>query len=102
SASTLQGADYFVLITYFVLMLGVGIYFYRQMRLMKDYFSGGNQIPWWLSGISHYMASFSAFGFVVYSALAYRYGWVAITLYWLTVPAALVSTVLFAQRWRRA
>src|SRR5437870_727734 len=49
SASTLQGADYFVLITYFVLMLGVGIYFYRQMRLMKDYFSGGNQIPWWLS-----------------------------------------------------
>jgi SSS family transporter len=83
-------------------MLGVGAYFYRQMRAMKDYFSGGNQIPWWLSGISFYMASFSAFAFVSYSALAYKYGWVAVTLFWVTVPAAAFGTVAFASRWRRA
>ena len=51
----LTGPDYFMLIGYFVLMLGIGVYFYRYMRGMKDYFSGGNTIPWWLSGISFYM-----------------------------------------------
>jgi len=94
--------DYFMLIGYFVLMLGIGVYFYRFMRGMKDYFSGGNTIPWWLSGASFYMSSFSVFAFVYYSALAYKYGWVAVTLYWVTIPATIFSVVLFAKKWRRA
>jgi len=91
-----------MLIGYFILMLGIGIYFYRYMHGMKDYFSGGNTIPWWLSGTSFYMTSFSAFAFVFYSALAYQYGWVAVTLYWVTVPATIFSVMFFAKRWRRA
>jgi len=39
-------ADYFIIIAYFVLMLGIGVYFYRYMKAMKDYFTGGNRIPW--------------------------------------------------------
>ncbi len=102
AAGQLHGADYAVLVGYFVLMLGIGAYFYRFMRGMKDYFSGGNRIPWWLSGASFYMSSFSVFTFVFYSGLAFKYGWVAITLYWVTVPATLFSVLLFAKRWRRA
>ena len=82
--------DYVMLVGYFVLMLGIGVYFYRYMRGMKDYFSGGNTIPWWLSGASFYMSSFSVFAFVYFSALAYKYGWVAVTLYWVTVPATII------------
>jgi SSS family transporter len=102
AASQLQHADHIVLIGYFVLMLGIGAYFYRYMRGMKDYFSGGNRIPWWLSGVSFYMSSFSVAAFVQYSALAYLYGWVAVTLYWVTVPATLISVIFFSSRWRRA
>jgi solute:Na+ symporter, SSS family len=102
SAASLQGPDYFVIVAYFVIMLGIGAYFYRYMRAMKDYFVGGNSIPWWLSGISYYMGSFSAFAFVFYSALAYKYGWLAVTLFWVTVPATFISTYFFAARWRRA
>ncbi|MBN2447039.1 MAG: Na+:solute symporter [Phycisphaerae bacterium] len=98
----LQRPDYIVLVGYFTLMLGIGAYFYRYMRRMKDYFSGGNQIPWWLSGVSFYMSSFSVAAFVFYSALAYNYGWVAVTLYWVTIPATMVSVIFFATRWRRA
>jgi len=72
------------------------------MKGMKDYFSGGNQIPWWLSGISFYMASFSVFAFVSFSALAYMYGWVAVTLFWMCVPGTVASVLFFAKRWRRA
>lgn len=102
AASQLQGPDYAILVGYFALMLGIGAYFYRFMRGMKDFFSGGNNIPWWISGVSFYMSSFSVFAFVSYSALAYRYGWVSVTLLWVTVPATVFSVVLFARRWRRA
>ena len=102
AASQLRTPDYIVLVGYFVLMLGIGGYFYRHMRGMKDYFSGGNRIPWWLSGASFYMSSFSVFAFVGYSAIAYKYGSVAVMLFWTSVPATLVSVVFLARKWRRA
>jgi SSS family transporter len=102
AAGKLMGPDYFILIGYFALMLGIGAFFYRFMRNIKDYFSGGNSIPWWLSGISFYMASFSAFGFVGFSALAYKYGWVSITLFWICAAGTITSVTFFSKRWRRA
>ena len=102
AAGVLTGPDYFILAGYFVLMLGIGAYFYRFMRGMKDYFSGGNRIPWWLSGVSFYMTSFSAYAFIAYSALAYSYGWVGVTLLWVSMVATMVSVTFFAKRWRRA
>jgi solute:Na+ symporter, SSS family len=98
----LRGADLFILIGYFVLMFGIGAYFYRHIRQMKDFFSGGNKIPWWLSGVSYYMSCFSAFAFITYSAMAYQFGWVAVTLFWIMAPATLASVLFFASKWRRA
>ena len=100
AAAHLRTPDYMMLVGYFVLMLCIGLYFYRFMRGMKDYFSGGNRIPWWLSGVSFYMSSFSVFAFVSYSALAYKYGLVGVTLLWVSVPATVFSVTLFAKRWR--
>ncbi len=100
--TTIGGPDYFMLGGYFVLMFGIGLYFYRSMRGMKAYFSGENQIPWWLAGVSFYMSSFSAYGFVVYSGLCFKFGWVGVTLFWVMVPATIISAMFFAARWRRA
>jgi SSS family solute:Na+ symporter len=101
-SASIRGPDYVMLVGYFLLMLGIGAYFYRFMRGMKVYFTGGNRIPWWLSGVSFYMSSFSAYAFVVFSGLCFRYGWVGVTIFWCTVPATLFSALLFAARWRRA
>ncbi|MHC4124604.1 MAG: sodium:solute symporter family transporter, partial [Planctomycetota bacterium] len=98
----LEGPDYFILAGYFILMLGIGAYFYRYMWGMKDYFSGGNRIPWWLSGVSFYMSCFSAYAFITYSAMAYKYGLPAVVLFSLKSIAVIVSVVFFAKRWRRA
>ena len=95
----LSAPDYFMLIGYFVLMLGIGAYFYRHMKAMKDYFTGSNTIPWWLSGVSFYMTSFSVAAFTFYPGLCYRHGWVGITLLWVAVPATFVSAGLFARHW---
>ena len=100
--SHLAGPDYFILAGYFVVMLGIGAYFWRHMKGMRAYFSGHNQIPWWLSGVSFYMTSFSAFLFVAYSEVAYRYGLVAVTLGCTAIPAVVIGSLFFAARWRRA
>ena len=98
----LANADIIMIVGYFALMIGIGVYFYGRMRRMKDYFTGGNRIPWWLSGVSFYMSSFSVAAFVFYPGLCYRHGWVGVTLLWVAIPATIFSVMLFAVRWRRA
>lgn len=95
-------ADTAVLLTYFLTMIVVGIRYSRQMRSVGLYFAGGKQLPWWIGGVSFLMSYVSALSIVVYAGLGYEYGSVALTLYWTTVPASLLTTILFARRWRRA
>jgi solute:Na+ symporter, SSS family len=98
----MQKADIAVLFTYFVAMIAVGVVYSRRVKSLDMYFAGGKQLSWWLGGVSVLMAQVSTFSIVVYSAMGYQYGLVALTLYWTTVPAFLIATWLFAVRWRRA
>ncbi len=98
----LTPSDYLVVAGYFVLVLWIGLWFRNRLAAVKDYFAGGNQIPWWMAGISHYMSSFSAFSFIAYAQIGYMYGWVAVTLFWVTIPGCMAGGLLFAKRWRRA
>lgn len=98
----LAAPDYMVVAGYFVIVLWIGFYFRNRLEAARDYFAGGNRIPWWLAGISHYMSSFSAFAFIAYAQMGYSYGWVAVTLFWATIPACLLGGLIFAKRWRRA
>ena len=98
----LANADYAVIAAFFAVMVGVGIFFSRRKQDAGAFFGSDKSVPWWLSGISFYMNSFSALAFVMYSALAYKYGWVPVTVSWLSVPAVLLGARFLAVRWRRA
>ena len=102
STMHLTSADYLVIVGYFVVILAIGLWVKRTQATSADFFAGGHQVPWWMAGISHYMSSFSAFAFIVYSQMAYVYGWVAITIFWTGVPACILGGTVFARRWRRA
>jgi SSS family solute:Na+ symporter len=94
--------DVLVIAGYFVVVIWIGLEFRNRIKSAGDYFAGGHQVPWWLAGISHYMSSFSAFSFVAYAQLGYTWGWVSVTLFWVTVPACLLGGLVFARRWRQA
>lgn len=100
--SSVALADYGVIALFFAVMLGVGFYYSRKSKSSDQFFGNDRSVPWWLSGISFYMNSFSALAFVMYSALAYKYGWVPVTISWLSVPAVLLGAWFLAVRWRRA
>jgi SSS family transporter len=100
--SRLETADHIVIIGYFALLTLIGLYFWRRMRHVRDLFAAGGNVPWWLTGISFYLTGFSAFTFVAYSEMAYRFGLVAITLAWSAAIAMLAGTIFLAARWQRA
>ncbi len=97
----LHPLDYIVVVVYFAIVVLVGLYFGKFIKQAKDYFAAGSSVPWWLAGVSLWMASFSAMTFVIYSQLAYKYGFVAITLSWVVIPAMIAAIWWFAARWRR-
>ncbi|MDQ3062284.1 MAG: sodium/solute symporter [Acidobacteriota bacterium] len=98
----LQTADHIIIVGYFILLMIIGVYFWRRMKHVRDFFTGGNAIPWWLAGVSFYLTGFSAFTFVAYSEMAYRFGFVAVTLAWSSAAGMVIGTIFLAGRWRRA
>ncbi len=95
-------ADHIIIVGYFMLLTLIGLYFWKRMKHVRDFFTGGNAIPWWLAGVSFYLTGFSAFTFVAYSEMAYRFGFVAVTLAWSSAVGMVVGTLLLSARWRRA
>ena len=98
----MRPADTILLLFYFVLMVGIGVYFARYMKNVDVYFVGGKKLPWWLGGVSFLMSYVSALSIVMYTAMGYTYGIVSMTLYAVSVPACLLTSELFARRWHRA
>ncbi len=99
---SLAVCDYAVIAVFFAVMVGVGVFYSRRSKSSDQFFGNDKTVPWWLSGVSFYMNSFSALAFVMYSALAYKFGWVPVTVSWLSVPAVLLGAWFLAVRWRRA
>ena len=98
----MNAIDYAVIAAFFAVMIGVGLFYARKEKSVSGFFGGDKSMPWWLLGVSFYMNSFSALAFVMYSALAYKHGFVPITVSWLSVPAVIAGLYLLAFRWRRS
>jgi len=102
TAKALQVFDYVVIVGYFIILLGTAVYFSRRMKLSTDFFTAGGNIPWWLAGISFFMASHSALSFVMYGELAYKYGITGVVIFQSTIISLTLAGLYVAKRWRRS
>jgi solute:Na+ symporter, SSS family len=98
----MQSLDYVVLLIYLFAVLAAGLAFARTGTNTKSFFGAGGNAPWWISGLSLYMSFFSAGTFVVWGAIAYQHGWVAVAIQWCMCLAGLVTAIWIAPRWRRS
>jgi len=94
--------DYTAIGIYLVLMAGIGGILGLYVKNVKEYFAGGNAVPWHLGAVSNYMTMVSTFVFVAHAGVAYKDGLVAVVILWSAVPATLLGTAFLAHRWRRA
>ncbi|REG92904.1 sodium:solute symporter family transporter [Algoriphagus antarcticus] len=98
----LQQLDYYAFILYMLLMAGVGGFFGWFVKDIKQYFKGGNTIPWVIGAISNYMGLFSSFVFVAHAGIAYQYGLFGVIILWSTVFPCLIAARYLGKRWRRS
>ena len=98
----LGALDFAVIVAYFALITGAGLFMGRFVRSTKDFFSGGKKVPWWMGAVSSYMAMISCFVFIAYAQIGYEDGLVGIVVFWSTAAAIILGTFLFARRWQRA
>jgi len=92
----LHGIDYFVVISYIVGMLILGIYFRKFVNSSDDYFLGGRTLPFWAIGMSIVVSDIGALDFVGVSGQAYRFGLSPANFDWIgSVPAMLLAAFIF-------
>ena len=93
--------DYWVIAIFSVGILFAGLSMSDKKADMKSYFGASGALPWWMSGLSLYMGFFSAGTFVVWGAIAYEQGWVAITIQWTMAIAGFCIGKWIAPKWRK-
>ena len=93
--------DSIVIALFSVFVLGVGMLFSRRGNNVKTFFAGGESVPWFIGGLSLFMSFFSAGTFVAWGSIAYKYGWVAITIQWTMCIGALVTGFWIAPKWKK-
>lgn len=98
----MQPFDYLIIIIFFILLIGIGIYSYFKVDSSADFFTAGGKLPWWLSGVSHHVSGYSGAVFVAYASIAYTHGFVMYVWWALTITIAMIGTIYFiAPRWAR-
>lgn len=93
--------DTIVILVFSAFVMGIGMLFARTGRNLKSFFAGGEAVPWFIGGLSLFMSFFSAGTFVAWGSIAYKHGWVAITIQWTMCIGALITAVYLAPRWKR-
>ncbi len=93
--------DYWVITIFSIGILIAGLSMSDRKANMQSYFGASGALPWWMSGLSLYMGFFSAGTFVVWGAIAYEQGWVAVAIQWTMAIAGFMIGKWIAPRWRQ-
>lgn len=93
--------DYGILAFYMAFVLCIGLAFRRLSKSSSDYFRAGGAMPWWITGTSAWIASFTAWTFVGAAAKVYETGTLVLVVYYAAVVAYFFVFAVMAKRFRR-
>ena len=95
--------DWLIIIAYFVLSLGIGLYYKKQAEAgMSGFFLGGRNLSWWLAGTSMVATTFAADTPLAVTELVGQSGIAGNWLWWNFLLGGMLTTFFFARLWRRA
>ena len=100
---TLTAIDWAVVVAFFALNFGIGLYYARRGgKSLGEFFLSGRSVPWWLAGISMVATTFAVdtplavTGFVTQHGIAGNWVW------WSSVMSGILTVFFFAKLWRRS
>ncbi len=99
----LSGLDIAVIVAFFAINLGIGLWFARGSgKSVGEYFLSGRNAPWWLTGTSMVATTFAVdtplavTGFVAQNGIAGNWLW------WNMAASGILTVFFFAALWRRS
>jgi len=99
----LSGLDIAVIVAFFAVNLGIGLWFARGSgKSVGEYFLSGRSAPWWLTGVSMVATTFAVdtplavTGFVAQNGIAGNWLW------WNMAASGILTVFFFAALWRRS
>jgi solute:Na+ symporter, SSS family len=93
--------DHGIIAFYLFFVLAIGLVFRRLSKNTSDYFRAGGAMPWWITGTSAWVATFSAWAFVGAASEVYRSGLKVMMLFYAAVPALVGVALYTCTRFRR-
>jgi len=87
---SLSTVDLLVIVLYFCMVLGIGLYLKRFTKTGEDFFLAGREMTQWVAGLSFVAANLGSLELMGWAAAAYQYGILATHWYWIgAIPAML-------------
>lgn len=87
---SLGSVDLTIIVLYFALVLGLGLYLKRFTGTGEEFFMAGRQMTAWIAGLSFISANLGSLEMMGYAAATYQYGILIAHAYWIAaIPAIL-------------
>ena len=87
---SLSFSDLLIIVVYFVVVLGIGLYLRRYANSSQDFFLAGRDMSAWVAGLSFLSANLGALELMGWAAAAYQYGILAAHFYWIAAFPSMV------------
>jgi solute:Na+ symporter, SSS family len=86
----LSPVDLVIIVFYFVLVLGIGLYLKGQANTGEDFFMAGREMTAWVAGLAFLSANLGSLELMGWAGNSYKYGILAAHWYWIgAIPAML-------------
>ena len=100
---TLSAADYAVIVAFFAINLGIGLYFARRGgKSLGEFFLSGRSVPWWLAGVSMVATTFAVDTPLAVTGFVTKHGIAGNWVWWSSVMSGILTVFFFAKLWRRS
>ena len=100
---TLSTADYAVIVAFFAINLGIGLYYARLGgKSLSEFFLSGRSVPWWLAGVSMVATTFAVDTPLAVTGFVTQHGVAGNWVWWSSVMSGILTVFFFAKLWRRS
>jgi Na+/proline symporter len=95
--------DWSIVTVYFLINIGIGIYYYKKASgTSENFFLSGRKMVWWLAGLSMVATTFAADTPLAVTELVGKNGIAGNWLWWNMMIGGMMTVFFFARLWRRA
>ena len=99
----LSTLDWGIIIAFFVISLGIGLWMARSAgKSVNDFFLSGRNMPWWLLGISMVATTFSADTPNLVTDIVRTNGVSGNWVWWAFLLTGMLTVFVYAKLWRRS